>query len=114
MSAVPISDDDRSALRKAKQTLENPGLAVKIVDIVGTPIEKALTFLPSNWHDVVQTVTEKALMTALKAAVATLDDQTGQAASNFFHKATLCCLGRYWWRSWIGNASSGIARCRPS
>ena len=63
MSAIPISDDDRLALTKAKETLENPGLAVKLVDIVGTPIEKALTFLPPNWHDVVQTVTNKALMT---------------------------------------------------
>ena len=66
---------------------------MKIVDIVGTPIEKALTFLPPNWHDVVQTVTNKALMTALKAAVVTLDDQTGQAASNFFHKALCAASG---------------------
>ena len=93
MPAVPISDDDRSALASAKETLENPGLAVKIVDIVGAPVEKALTLLPPDWRDVVQTVTNKALMTALGAAVATLDDRTGRAASNLVHKALCAASG---------------------
>ena len=93
MPAILISDEDRSALTEAKETLENPGLAVKIVDIIGTPIEKALTFLPPNWRDAVQNGANKALMTALKAAVVTLDDQKGHAASNFFHKVLCAASG---------------------
>ena len=93
LASLAISDADRFALANAKETLENPGLAAKIVDLVGTPVEKAFTFLPANWRDVIQDVTNKALTTALKAAVATLDDRTGQAASNFFHKALCAASG---------------------
>ena len=86
MSAMAISDNDRRALIEAKETLENPGLVPKIVDVMGMPIEKAFSFLPANWRDGVHAAASAALMKALEAAVLTMNDQRGKAASNFLHK----------------------------
>ncbi|MDO9080670.1 MAG: hypothetical protein Q7U44_07695 [Desulfuromonadales bacterium] len=38
-------------LRSAKEILENPGLAAKVSNFVGTPIEKGLKKLPEAWRE---------------------------------------------------------------
>ena len=43
-----LSDDDREALRYAKNLLENPGLAAKITNLIGVPIEKGFELLPDK------------------------------------------------------------------
>jgi len=94
MSATPVFRRRPIRLASAKETLENPGLAVKIVDVVGAPIEKALALLPPNWRDVVQGVTNKALMAALEAAVATWTTRRGGLRQILIHKALCAGLGR--------------------
>jgi hypothetical protein len=46
---MSISSLEIEDLRLAKGFLENPGLAVKISHVVGTPIEKGFRFLPDKW-----------------------------------------------------------------
>ena len=58
-------DEDVEALRRAKDTLENPGLAARIANLVGLPIEGAMRRLPQKWSAVIHRVTEKALMLEL-------------------------------------------------
>ena len=83
---MSLSDQDREDLRHAKRLLENPSLAVKITDIIGTPLEKGFELLPAKWSDVVSTATRKALQAALDLAIATMDSSGPMPASNVLHK----------------------------
>ncbi|HEX7480786.1 MAG TPA: hypothetical protein VF331_23495 [Polyangiales bacterium] len=39
---MSMSEQDREALRQAKLLLEQPSFAVRVTDLVGLPLEKAL------------------------------------------------------------------------
>ncbi len=80
-----LTQADLAELRYAKSLLENPGLAARISNAVGTPIEKGLAMLPEGANDIIITTTRKALETALEFALSTLDAQP-QNASNWLHK----------------------------
>ena len=45
---MPLSDEHLAQLSEAKRLLENPGLAVKITNLVGKPIEKGFELLPDS------------------------------------------------------------------
>jgi hypothetical protein len=47
-ACMTLSDDDREALRYAKNLLENPSLAAKITNVIGVPIEKDLNCFPRS------------------------------------------------------------------
>lgn len=83
LTAIDLED-----LRTAKQLLENPGLAAKISSFVGTPIEKGFALLPKQWNTVVNDATRKAIETALKVALWTLDkgESKSGSPSNWWHK----------------------------
>ena len=59
-----ISESDRKELQLAKKQLENPGVAIKITNIIGMPIEKGIEKLPKNWGDKIGEITKKALLKA--------------------------------------------------
>ena len=87
MSGVTITDAEIEALKAAKLLLESPGLAAKISSFVGTPIEKGFALLPRQWSTVVNDATRKAIETALKVALWTMNDATAVTApSNWWHK----------------------------
>ena len=46
MSDIPSKD--LSDLKRAKQLLENPGLAAKMSSALGSPIEKSVAMLPKR------------------------------------------------------------------
>ena len=69
-----LSGADRVELRRAKRLLENRGLAVRIADAVGTPVEKLLARLPEGAAGVIQKATSKSLNVGLKAVVSQMDD----------------------------------------
>jgi len=46
---MSLSDDHLAQLSEAKRLLENPGLAVKLTNLVGKPIEKGFELLPDSW-----------------------------------------------------------------
>jgi hypothetical protein len=88
-----LSDEDRAALQHAKSLLENPGLAAKITNVVGQPIEKAFQFLPEKWSDLVNQATRKSLETALHFAVATLEDKPRSSSWERLHKLVVAATG---------------------
>ena len=72
---MPLTDADRADLRYAKGLLENPSLAAKIADLVGAPIEIGLELLPARVSRTISSATQSALTSALRVAVATMDDE---------------------------------------
>src|SRR5262250_3036300 len=88
-----LSDDDREALRYAKNLLENPGLATKIANVIGIPIEKGFELLPEKWAEVVNGATKKSLETALHFALVTLDDKPQAQSWEILHKVAVVATG---------------------
>ena len=76
---MEMSPEDIDDLKIAKDLLENPGIAAKITNLVGTPIEKGFGLLPANWREKVSVVTRNALMVALKGALFTMDTKEKEA-----------------------------------
>jgi len=90
---MPFQHADFNDVKKAKTLLENPGIAAKITNLLGTPIEKGFEFLPDNWNVKVVKVTQEALSKAVHAAVFTMKDSPGEEASNIWHKIAVATTG---------------------
>jgi hypothetical protein len=88
-----LSESDRKELQLAKNLLENPGFAIKITNIVGFPIEKAIEKLPKNWNYKLGEITKKALLKASEAAIFTIKDIPGHRSSNKWHKLGVATSG---------------------
>lgn len=88
-----IPEHDRKELQVAKNLLENPGLAAKVTNLIGTPIEKGLRLLPDNWNKNIGEVTQTALLKASDAAIFTMKDIPGEASSNIWHKLGVAVSG---------------------
>jgi hypothetical protein len=84
---------DLSDLRQAKLLLENPGLAVRLANLVGTPIEKGFKLLPKGWTEAVHSAARGALMRAIDVAIASLSKRPRLIASDKFHKILVGASG---------------------
>ena len=80
-------------LKIAKTLLESPGLAAKISDLVGSPIEKGFQMLPEKWNLVVSDATRKSIKTALDVALWTMDHGRVNTPSNWWHKLAAGATG---------------------
>jgi hypothetical protein len=80
-------------LRSAMLLLENPGIAAKITNLIGIPIEKGFELLPKNWNKRIGEVTNKALMKAAEAAIFTIKKVPGEESSNRWHKFGVAITG---------------------
>lgn len=90
---MTILPQDIKDLKTAKVLLENPGFAAKITNLLGTPIEKGFSLLPENWNLKISEMTQAALSRAVHAAVLTMKDAPGEAASNILHKLAVATTG---------------------
>jgi len=90
---MTFQQKDLNDLKKAKMLLENPGVAAKITNLLGTPIEKGFELLPDNWKVKIGEVTQAALYKAVHAAVFTMKDAPGAEASNIWHKIAVATTG---------------------
>lgn len=94
-----MNDQQTKDLKRAVKLLENPSFGAKVAGIVGTPIEKAIAFLPNKAQEAIGKGTEKAISAALKIATKTLDrhdPEYGEAApepSNWWHMGTVMATG---------------------
>lgn len=84
---------DWDDLKSAKRLLEQPGMAVKITNLLGVPIEKSFSLLPENWKMKIGAVTQSALLKAIHAAIFTMRNRPGKAASNLRHKVAVAVTG---------------------
>ena len=92
VGAVEWTAEDRIALRRAKSLLEHPGLAVRIANTVGAPIESLMATLPEGASNAIRTATMKSLQAALKAATSMMDDEP-RAASERMHALAVAASG---------------------
>lgn len=90
---VVQQDFDIEQLRLARGLLENPGLAARISDLVGTPIERGFELLPDRWRQVVNAAARKAIDASLDVALGSMDADRRGAASNRWHKAAATAAG---------------------
>ena len=81
-----LDKHDLAQLKRAKDLLENPGLAVKFSAVLGSPVEAGMKMLPNKVQKAVHTATEAALMKALDVAVRTLGAHKPRASSDRLHK----------------------------
>ena len=81
-----LDKQDLADLRRAKDLLENPGIAAKFSSMLGSPIEAGMKMLPKRWQKTVHTATEAALMKALDVAVRSLGDRRPSASRDRLHK----------------------------
>lgn len=92
-AALVLDQRDREQLRLARDLLENPSLAARISDLVGTPIERGFELLPERWSKAVNAATRKAIESALDIALGTMDASHRGAASNWWHAAAATATG---------------------
>jgi hypothetical protein len=90
---MTLSSPEIEDLRTAKRLLENPGLAAKISNLVGAPIEKGIALLPKKWNAVVNDATRKSIETALDVALWTMDHSQAESPSNWWHKLAVGTTG---------------------
>lgn len=90
---MKLSTAEISDLRAAKNLIENPGLAAKVSNFVGTPIEQGLKKLPEAWSTAVNDVARKSIEKALDIALLTMDRDERSSASNWWHKLAVVATG---------------------
>jgi len=87
-----MAPEDLAALQKAVRSLEHPGLAARLTNMVGKPVELIGNALPASASQVIATATSKGLEAALKVALRTMQ-RTPHAGSQLLHKALATASG---------------------
>ena len=90
---MTLPKEDLAQLRRAKELLENPGLAAKLSAVLGTPFEKGMKMLPAKWQKTVHTATEAALMKALDVAVKSLGTRRSTSSNDRMHRFAAAASG---------------------
>jgi hypothetical protein len=88
-----MTPEDLAALRRAVQLLEHPGLAARLTNMVGKPIELIGDVLPDSASHAIAAATSKGLEVALKVALRTMQQRTPHAGSQLLHKALATASG---------------------
>jgi hypothetical protein len=87
-----MQEEDIQALRTAVATLEHPSFAARLAEIAGKPIELFNRALPETASKAIAVATTKALNTALRVALRTIQNEP-KAASSLLHKALAATSG---------------------
>jgi len=90
---MALGRDDLAQLRRAKEALENPGIAAKLSALAGSPVEKGMKMLPSRWQATVHSATQAALMRALDVAVRSLGSRAGVRTRDRLHQLAAAASG---------------------
>ncbi len=88
-----VTKEHRSELLYAKSLLENPGVAAKITNYFGKPIEQGFDLLPDKWNEKVGEITRATLLKSADAAIFSMKDIPGEASSNTWHKLGVAVSG---------------------
>lgn len=92
MEFAGMTQDDLAELKRAVQSLEHPGLAARLTNMVGKPIELIGSALPASASRAIATATSKALEAALQVALRTMQGAP-HAQSQLLHKALATASG---------------------
>src|SRR5262245_36271254 len=101
---VRMKEEDLDALRAAAATLEHPGLAARLGNIAGKPIELVGRALPEEASKALAAATTKALEAALAVALRTMEKEPKPDRA--------CCIRRWRRRRGPWVAALVSPRCR--
>jgi len=87
-----LGEEDLVALRSAINALEHPGLAARLTDLIGKPIELLGSAMPTSASKVIAASVSKALEMALQVALLSLQHKS-HAGSQVLHKALATASG---------------------
>ena len=87
---MSILESDLEALKEAKQILEQPSFAIKVVNYIGKPIEFALEKIDSK---TINSASKVALNKSLDIAIGTMDLRNIQSPSSLKHKIAVVTSG---------------------
>ena len=90
---MKLSTTELQDLKNAVQLLENPGIAAKIVNVIGMPLEKGMKMLPNKVTDKIVKITQKSLLKVADVAVLTMNNNRGEKSSNGLHTASVAVTG---------------------
>lgn len=88
-----MSKSDLADLKRAKALLENPSLAARASAMLGSPIERGMSMLPSRFQKTVHQASEAALMKALDVAIGSLNENSIKPSKNRLHKFAAAASG---------------------
>jgi hypothetical protein len=83
---LALSNTEIRDLARAKALLEHPGLAMRLANLAGAPLEKGFALLPKSWNRAVNQAAHAALLKALGVAIATLGRPHRRGSRELFHK----------------------------
>ena len=92
LDSAGMTESDLAALRSAVAALEHPGLAARLTNMVGQPIELIGYALPASASQAITAATSKALEMALEVALRSMH-QAPRAGSQRLHKALATASG---------------------
>ena len=92
LNSAGMTEGDLAALRSAAAALEHPGLAARLTNMVGKPIELIGYALPASASQAITAATSKALEMALEVALRSMD-QAPRAGSQRLHRALAAASG---------------------
>jgi len=93
MKITTITKKELEELQQAKKLLENPGIAMKITNTLGSPIQQGLSMLPKNWNEKLGEVTQASLLKASEAAIFTMNSSPEEKTNNILHKIAAGATG---------------------
>jgi hypothetical protein len=92
LDSAGMTESDLAALRSAAAALEHPGLAARLTNMVGKPVELIGYALPASASQAITAATTKALEMALEVALRSMQ-QAPRAGSQRLHKALAVAFG---------------------
>jgi len=99
---VELNESDIRNLRIAKSRLENPGLAARLADLFGKPIDQGLKALPEGWNKKAVEIARKALLKGLEFAIRTMGSEEPVRSKDRLHKILVTASG-------IAGGAAGMA-----
>ncbi len=88
-----MEDREIRELRLAVDYLEHPGMAARLTNMFGVPIEKGFDLLPERWADMIHDATRKSLEKSLEFVVVTMGRRVPPAPRNRLHKLAVTASG---------------------
>jgi len=88
-----LTEAHRLELHSAMLLLENPGIAARITNLIGMPVEKGFALLPKSWNQKIGEITKTALMKAADTAIFTMKNAPGVPSSDGWHKLGVALTG---------------------
>src|SRR5690606_13595061 len=90
---MTMTPADRQALEHARYLLEHPGLAARLSNVVGAPIERGIEALPPKVALLINDATRRAIQAALNTALRTMNGKSVTAPANRLHKLAVIASG---------------------